>query len=222
MNFDLMDNNKVKIVGLVISNPTYSHEMFGESFYEFKMEVPRLSDCSDIIPITISERLMENSTVKIGEKLAINGQFRSYNKMIDNKSKLMLTIFVREILKNETEFSNCIDLTGYVCKDPIYRVTPFKREITDILIAVNRSYNKSDYLPCIAWGRNAKYIKDLKVGEKISVIGRIQSREYVKKTDDDSKSMVAYEVSLSKIIKIMNDEYKEKPIFCQEKLSKII
>lgn len=200
MNFDLMSNNKVTIAGKIISEPVFSHEIYGEGFYEFQLDVKRLSEVSDIIPVTISERLIKSSNLKVGQMISGTGQFRSYNKMDNNKSKLMLTVFIRELLPyDENKNPNCLEITGYVCKEPIYRTTPFKREICDVLIAVNRSYNKSDYLPCIAWGRNARFVKDFAVGDKVDIVGRIQSRPYQKKVDDVLESRIAYEISLSKI-----------------------
>ena len=170
--------------------------------------VKRLSGHGDILPVTISERLITDKDLKVGTTINALGQFRSYNKLVDGKSKLMLTVFVRELIEDEeVRNPNSIVLTGYICKQPIYRTTPFNREIADILIAVNRSYNKSDYIPCIAWGRNARFAKNLAVGEKIAVSGRIQSREYQKKiTDDDVKIMTAYEVSIGKLAAYENAE----------------
>lgn len=221
-DYDLMNNNKVKVVGNITKAPSFSHEMYGENFYEFEIEVPRLSLSSDYIPVTISARLMNEADISVGKLIAVSGQFRSYNKLIDGKSRLMLTIFVREILHDETQYTNSIEITGYVCKEPIFRVTPFKREITDILIAVNRSYNKSDYLPCIAWGRNARFIKDLNVGDKVNLCGRIQSRAYTKKTDDNVENKVAYEVSLSRITHVINDASIVVDYCKDEKITKII
>ena len=154
MNYEMMNNNAATLCGVVMSKPVYSHQMYGEGFYESTLSVPRLSEQLDVIPFTISERLLDGSGIEEGSLVTFSGQLRSYNKMVDGKSKLLLTLFVREILENdETRNPNTIDITGYVCKEPIYRMTPFKREICDVLLAVNRAYNKSDYLPCIAWGR---------------------------------------------------------------------
>lgn len=201
MNFEQMNNNKITLSGEVVTEPTFSHEMYGEGFYEFNLKVLRLSNTFDIIPVTVSERLLNENNVKLNSKVCGVGQFRSYNKFEDNKSKLMLTMFVREFLPYETNGDvNHIEITGYVCKEPIYRTTPFKREICDLLLAVNRNYNKSDYLPCIAWGRNAKYVKNFSVGDKVKVCGRVQSREYQKKLENDEiVTKTAFEVSLSKI-----------------------
>ena len=165
------------------------------------MKVSRLSLQDDFIPITISERLINEKNLIVGTELAIRGQFRSYNKLVDGKSKLMLTVFVREIVeKDPTLSTNIIELAGYICKEPIYRTTPFKREICDLLLAVNRAYNKSDYLPCIAWGRSARFISGVSVGEKLFVSGRIQSREYQKKLESgETETRTAYEVSISKV-----------------------
>lgn len=201
-------NNKVFISGEIVTDAEFSHEVYGEGFYEMNVLVKRLSGQGDILPVTVSERLISDGALKVGVTINALGQFRSYNKLVDGKSKLMLTVFVRELLEEApVRNPNSIVLTGYVCKPPIYRTTPFNREIADILIAVNRSYNKSDYIPCIAWGRNARFAKNLAVGEKIAISGRIQSREYQKRvTDDDIKTMTAYEVSISKLAAYENAE----------------
>ena len=194
-------NNKVFISGRVVGEKVFSHEIYGEGFYEIKVAVKRLSGQEDILPVTISERLITKENLEDGSKISAFGQFRSYNKLVDGKSKLMLTVFVRDIVDEDfCKNPNSIVLCGYVCKAPTYRTTPFNREICDMLIAVNRAYNKSDYIPCIAWGRNARFVKNLAVGERVALSGRIQSREYQKKTsDDDVKTMIAYEVSVSKL-----------------------
>ncbi len=200
MDYGLMKNNKVFVAGEVISKPHFSHEVYNEGFYEFDIRVARLSDSFDIIPITVSERLLADNKIEIGAKISGNGQFRSYNKLDEGKSKLMLTVFLRELLPFvENDNPNFVEITGYVCKEPVFRMTPFKREISDVLLAVNRSYNKSDYLPCIAWGRNARFVKNFAVGDKVTIIGRIQSREYQKKMEDDVITKTAYEISISKI-----------------------
>ncbi|MBQ7977208.1 MAG: single-stranded DNA-binding protein [Clostridia bacterium] len=208
MTFEF-NNNRVYLCGEIASEPVFSHEVYGEGFYDINLQVDRLSEQYDIIPITISERLFKDCELKIGNVLAINGQFRSYNKFVDGKSKLMLTVFVREIIEPiANQNCNIIELTGYICKEPIYRTTPFKREICDCLLAVNRAYNKSDYLPCIAWGRNARFVSGLTVGEKLYLTGRIQSRAYQKRLDDDTiETRTAYEVSVSKVSDQDNLQY---------------
>ncbi len=202
MNHDLLDNNKVFLQGKVASEPTFSHEVFDEAFYNLNLAIPRLSGQEDIIPITISDRLLADKTLKIGDLIAIKGQFRSYNKIEDEKSKLILTVFVRELCDYDQNANpNTIEIFGYICKSPIYRTTPFNREITDMLMAVNRSYNKSDYIPCITWGRNARFVGSMPVGTKLEVVGRIQSREYLKKYNetDEPVKKIAYEISVSKV-----------------------
>ena len=208
MNCFENDNNKVFIRGEIVTEAEFSHEVYGEGFYEIFVEVKRLSGQGDILPVTISERLITGKGLKVGDTINALGQFRSYNKLVDGKSKLMLTVFVRELLEdNPIKNPNSIVLCGYVCKPPTYRTTPFNREIADILIAVNRSYNKSDYIPCIAWGRNARFAKNLAVGEKIGISGRIQSREYQKRINDEEiKIMTAYEVSINKLSAYENAE----------------
>lgn len=201
MNYELLENNKVTLFGMIASQPEYSHEVYGEEFFTLYLAVERLSDHQDIIPITVSDRILKENNFEIGAKICLKGQFRSYNKIENDKSKLMLTVFVREIVNpEEVSVTNEIQLSGYVCKNPIYRTTPFKREICDVLIAVNRAYNKSDYLPCIAWGRNARFAKSLKVGSNVTVTGRIQSRDYQKKLDENQTiTKTAYEISISQI-----------------------
>ena len=201
-------NNKVFISGEIVSDAEFSHEVYGEGFYEMNVLVKRLSGQGDILPMTVSERLIADKQLKKGVIINALGQFRSYNKLVDGKSKLMLTVFVRELIDGITvKNPNNIVLSGYICKPPVYRTTPFNREIADILIAVNRSYNKSDYIPCIAWGRNARFAKNLGVGEKIAIAGRIQSREYQKRiSDEEIKVMTAYEVSICKLAAYENAE----------------
>lgn len=207
MNHDLLDNNKVFLQGKVASEPVFSHEVFDEAFYNLNLAIPRLSGQEDVIPITISDRLLADKKLQIGDLIAIKGQFRSYNKIEDEKSKLILTVFVREICDYDQDANpNTIEIFGYICKSPIYRTTPFNREITDMLMAVNRSYNKSDYIPCITWGRNARFVGSMPVGTKLEVVGRIQSREYLKKYNetDEPVKKVAYEISVSKVSTCQN------------------
>lgn len=204
MNAETKVNNKVFLSGKIFTEPKFSHELYGEGFYEFTLEVPRLSEQKDYIPITISERLMGIDTLTVGKKISFYGQFRSFNKMVGEKSKLMLNVFVKDFVDesglNEDYNPNVAELTGYICKPPVYRTTPFNREICDMLIAVNRAYDKSDYIPCIAWGRNARYVKNFEVGQCVSIAGRIQSREYHKKLDDGTTEVrTAYELSINKI-----------------------
>jgi len=197
----ILTSNKVFLSGTVDSTPVYSHELFGEGFYEFNLKVPRLSNQADIIPVTVSERLMEGQDLSLDSSMALNGQFRSYNKIVGDKSKLMLTVFVRDFCEKEkSDNPNMAELSGYICKSPIYRTTPFNREICDLLLAVNRAYNKSDYIPCIAWGRNARFVRSVEVGQKLKICGRIQSREYIKKfSETEQEVRIAYELSINKI-----------------------
>ena len=209
MNTNYEDNNHLTLVGKVTSDKRFSHEIYGEKFYIFNLSVPRLSGNADVIPVTISERLLTTQDVFIGAKLQIDGQFRSYNSYDNEKNKLILTVFVKDVQfleENQEEeeevrrdvVSNEVILDGYICKKPIYRKTPFGREISDILLAVNRAYNKSDYIPCIAWGRNARFCENVAVGTEVRIVGRVQSREYEKKHEDGTvEKKVAYEVSVA-------------------------
>ena len=218
------ENNCLTLVGKIISDKTVSHEIYGETFYIFNLEVPRLSGNEDIIPITISERLITNFDLSIGKSVIIEGQFRSYNSYTNEKNKLILTVFAKDIIENKEEeneerVTNEVVLNGYICKKPIYRKTPFGREISDILLAVNRAYNKSDYIPCIAWGRNARFCENMEVGTEVKVIGRVQSRTYEKKFEDGTvETRVAYEVSIGnlEIVDKNEDNQDETPEENQE------
>ncbi|MGY0372590.1 single-stranded DNA-binding protein [Clostridium sp. JNZ J1-5] len=206
---NLMLNNKIYLEGTCVSGLEFSHEMYGEGFYSFKISVSRLSDVNDILPITISERLLTELEIKEGLELVVEGQLRSYNKFIDGSNRLILTVFARDIQPciEKSKNPNQIFLNGYICKEPVYRTTPFGREISDILLAVNRPYNKSDYIPTISWGRNSRFCKTLKVGDNIKVWGRLQSRQYQKKVgENDVLSKTAYEVSISKLEYADEDE----------------
>ncbi|HHY83567.1 MAG TPA: single-stranded DNA-binding protein [Clostridiales bacterium] len=207
------DNNWVYVAGKMDSAVEFSHEMYGEGFYSFYLAVPRLSDYVDRLPVTVSERLIGEIDLNKGADIVITGQFRSYNKLIDGSNRLVLTVFAREISNqtDETKNPNQIFLNGFVCKPPIYRTTPFKREIADLLIAVNRAYNKSDYIPTIAWGRNARFCQKLAVGDNLKIWGRIQSREYQKRyPNGEVVDKVAYEVSVSKMEVVHSGREEEK------------
>lgn len=199
------ETNIVNLRGKIEDNLEFSHEIFGEKFYSTKIKINRLSNFYDVLPITISERLLQGIDLEENQNVNIIGQLRSYNKSVGDRNKLVLTVFVREIkpMEEDSKDPNSIYLDGYICKPPIYRKTPLGREITDLLVAINRPYNKSDYIPSIIWGRNAKFAKNLKVGDRIQLWGRVQSRFYEKKVDEDNIiKKVAYEVSVSKIKKV--------------------
>ncbi len=223
---NIIESNMVTISGKIVSELRFSHEVYGEGFYYFMLEVPRLSDSADKIPVTVSERLISKQKLELEKVIEVEGQFRSYNSYNNVGSRLLLTVFAREIkfLDDETKIRNPnqIFLNGYICKRPVYRTTPFGREITDMLVAVNRPYNKSDYIPCIAWGRNARYSESLSVGDNIKIWGRIQSRDYQKKTETgDIITKTAYEVSVTKMeicsSKVTDDRDKTEDQGMEEK-----
>ena len=231
MSTNYLENNYLTLVGKVTGEKKFSHEIYGESFYVFNLSIPRLSGNSDIIPITVSERLIKEDTLMEGKKLLVKGQFRSYNSYENEKNRLILTVFAKDIIEveenNEEEenemvkkdtITNEVVLIGYICKKPIYRQTPFGREISDLLLAVNRAYNKSDYIPCIAWGRNARFCQNLEVGTEVKVVGRVQSRNYEKKHEDGTvETRVAYEVSVGSLEVIdENEDSKQEVIEDQE------
>lgn len=246
MDTNYLENNYLTLVGRVNSEKRLSHEIYGERFYSFDLCIPRLSGSADVIPVTASERLFDDEMLQMGTKLLIKGQFRSYNSYENEKNRLILTVFAKDIQKleevesekeenveqtensvvSETEqnaeaarreafrkdyVTNEVVLVGYICKKPIYRQTPFGREIADILLAVNRAYNKSDYIPSIAWGRNARFCQNLEVGTEVKVVGRVQSREYEKKLEDGTiLKKVAYEVSVGSLEIVKEAEPKNE------------
>ena len=220
METNFLENNSLILVGKVANEKVFSHEIYGEKFYTFDLSVPRLSGNADLIPITISERLFKEDELVLEKKVKIKGQFRSYNSYENEKNRLILTVFAKDIifLDDEDEIvaskdfiSNEVTLVGFICKPPIYRQTPFGREISDILLAVNRAYNKSDYIPCIAWGRNARFCENIVVGTEVRIVGRVQSRSYEKKYEDGRiETKVAYEVSVASLEVVNKDNNEEE------------
>ena len=236
MDTNYLENNYLTLVGKVASEKKFSHEIYGERFYSFDLCIPRLSGSADIIPVTASERLFTDEMLQDGTKLLIKGQFRSYNSYENERNKLILTVFAKDIEEvkedeeevetenvEETEnvdseearkeafkkdyITNEVVLIGYICKKPVYRQTPFGREIADLLLAVNRAYNKSDYIPSIAWGRNARFCQNLEVGTEVKIVGRVQSRNYEKKLEDGTVlKKVAYEVSIGSLEVVKESE----------------
>ncbi len=194
------ENNSVCVCGIVHEDAEFDHRLYGEAFYSLKLYVPRLSGVADILPVTISNRVCPRMP-EPGEQIRVFGQLRSYNKRTESGNRLLITVFARDAECAEGEQpQNEVDLSGFLCKPVMFRTTPFMREISDILLAVNRSYNKSDYLPCIAWGRNAHFAKDICVGARLHVQGRLQSRLYQKTLEDGAVAeRTAYEVSCSSI-----------------------
>ena len=227
MDTNYLENNYLTLVGRVTGEKTFSHEIYGEKFYRFSLSIARLSGNADIIPITVSERLISDDTLSEGKKLLIKGQFRSYNSFENEKNKLVLTVFAKDVQElpeveaqegenseeapKKDEMTNEVVLIGFVCKKPIYRQTPFGREIADLLLAVNRAYNKSDYIPTIAWGRNARFCQNIEVGAQVKIVGRVQSRQYEKKHEDGTvETKTAYEVSVCGLELLSEDGKTQK------------
>lgn len=219
----IINNNTAYISGLISEEFCYSHEVYGEKFYTSIVDVERKSGVIDKVPIMVSERLADVGSLLIGdgdvtdkwvgERVYIYGQFRSFNKHDGNRNHLILHLFAREFfcIDDIGHDDNSIELDGFICKKPIYRTTPNNREICDILLAVNRPYRKSDYIPCIAWGRNARYTGDMEIGTNLRINGRIQSREYIKQiTEGYAERRTAYEVSISKLEVIDGEERKDQ------------
>ena len=204
MSEKMIENNKVSVIGEVVTGFTFNHEVCGEGFYMMDIAVKRLSGQTDILPLMVSERLLDVHQDYSGSTIEALGQFRSYNHHEGVKNRLVLSIFAREVrfMEEFTDYTktNQIFLDGYICKPPVYRRTPLGREIADIRLAVNRPYGKADYIPCISWGRNARYASSFEVGARVRIWGRIQSREYMKQLNGtESEKRIAYEVSISRM-----------------------
>lgn len=205
------NTNYIYLSGVISSPPEFSHSIYGENFYRLFLSVKRLSGVEDTVPVTVSERILPSAAVEIGTHFSVIGQVRSYNQRNSSGSKLIITVFAREMIQDtcadrDADCNEC-ELLGFICKPVIYRTTPFSREISDVLLAVNRNYGKSDYLPCIAWGRNARYLNKLTVGSELSVIGRLQSRDYKKLLDNgEIETRIAYEISCSSLELIERDK----------------
>lgn len=198
-----MENNFISLQGTVEGDVSYSHSVLDEDFYKFKLNVSRLSGVVDSLPVTVPKRLLDTVSLNDGDNISLTGQLRSYNKYLDNRTRLIITAFAKSIEEEkEEENPNNVVLNGYVCKEPTYRKTPFGREITDVIIAVNRAFNRSDYIPTICWGKNALYCRDLPIGTNVLIKGRLQSREYTKRNGEDFEVRTAYEVSVGEIEEI--------------------
>lgn len=228
LDTNYLENNYLTLVGKVTGEKKFSHEIYGERFYSFSLSIPRLSGNSDIIPVTVSERLITDEMLEEGKELLVKGQFRSYNSYENQRNRLILTVFAKDIMETKQDdeesemakkdiVTNEVVLTGYICKKPIYRQTPFGREIADILLAVNRAYNKSDYIPCIAWGRNARFCQNIEVGVQVRIVGRVQSRTYEKKFEDGTvETRVAYEVSVGSLELINENDSENENLSSEE------
>ena len=203
--------NSIQLRGHVCQPLQFGHELFGEQFFVTTLRVPRLSGAEDFLPITLSERLLIDEPIAAGSILCLDGQLRSYNKVVEGSGRLLITAFAQRLLPEEDEENpNRVQLTGALCKAPSYRTTPFGREIADLMLAVNRSYGKSDYIPCITWGRTARYAANLKIGDKVQLVGRFQSRNYQKQLPDGTiLNKVAYEVSVSRLSAMKEDPLTE-------------
>ena len=207
-------NNNVTLIGKIVEDFEYSHTVLEEKFYKTKFFVMRSSGTSDIVPLIVSEKLVDEDLSYTNREIRIEGQVRTYNKIVEDKNKLFLAVFVKwldfvaegKVEDDVITKNNEIILDGYLCKDAIYRKTPFGKEISDVIVAVNRPYRKTDYIPCICWGCNALWVSRLEVGTHVKIVGRIQSREYIKKlSDTESETRVAYEVSVERLIKVSDD-----------------
>ena len=204
--------NSIHLQGHVCQPLQFGHELFGEQFFVTTLRVPRLSGAEDFLPVTLSERLLIDEPIAAGSVLCLDGQLRSYNKVVEGSGRLLITAFAQRLLPEEDdENPNRVQLTGALCKAPSYRTTPFGREIADLMLAVNRSYGKSDYIPCITWGRTARYAANLKIGDKVQLVGRFQSRNYQKQLPDGTVlNKVAYEVSVSRLSAMKEDSFSEQ------------
>ena len=191
------NENAGRFVGCVLSEPVFSHENHGEDYFRIMLQIARLSGSADTLPLLVSRTQLEQTPVFAGERLAAEGEVRSFNNRSGVGSKLVLTVFVRTLRSAQADEPDCNRLTlqGTLCRAPIYRRTPLGREICDLTLAVNRRYGRADYLPCICWGTVARNCAERAVGDELRLEGRFQSRSYVKKLGEQSVSRTAYEVS---------------------------
>lgn len=210
--------NYLRLSGTLNDTPTFGHEVFGEKFYYATLSVPRLSGTEDLLPITLSERLIDGAELCEGSPLSIEGQLRSYNKVIEGAGRLLITGFAQRLMPlDDGENPNQVQLVGALCKLPSYRTTPFGREIADLMLAVNRAYGKSDYIPCITWGRTARFASHLKVGDKVQLMGRFQSRAYQKQLPDGTViGKMAYEVSVGRLLMADDAPHQPDPLLHHE------
>ena len=211
----IINKNQAELCGVISKAAEFSHESYGEKFYRIIVSVPRKSGYEDEIPVLVSDHLCKPNLLREGQCLSIKGQFRSFDKHDEDKNRLILSVFALvidllgeiKLLGEDISYKNKIELTGFICKEPTYRATPYEREISDVLLAVNRSYGKSDFIPCICWERNALFASDLAVGTQVELTGRIQSRKFEKRiSDDEYEERIAYEVSVSTICVIGGEE----------------
>ena len=213
---NIYETNKITACGQIKSPLQFSHKTYGEAFYTFELGIERRSGYVDEINVMISERLIYETPLQVGDFVEITGQIRTYNETVEGRNKLNVVVFAREIIINEdmVYYENYVYLEGFLCKPPIKRTSPLGRDICDLMIAVNRMYNKSDYIPCIAGGRNANYAETLGVGTKIFIEGRIQSREYKKKFEDGTSEVrKAFEVSILKLEEDADEQWDEEEPF---------
>lgn len=195
----IQNDNVVELVGEVREAPKFSHRCFDEDFYQFTLCCKRFSGTDDLIPILISNRTFNVKGIQSGMRLYIQGQIRTYNLHSEDSSKVKLNVFVIDIDETVYPDMNNVYLGGYLCKKPVFRVTPLGREIADVLIATNRQGGKSSYIPLVIWGRNARYVSTWDVGDYISVEGRIQSRTYKKTHKGETEIKTTYEISVVRL-----------------------
>ena len=187
--------NQITLRGTLTCTPAFSHENHGRHFFRFFMKIPRLSSNSDILPVIIPGYLLEGKLLEEGMSLCVSGQIRSHNLRADGKRHLSIFVFASCLEPDEEEPLNHVTLEGIVCREPSYRRTPLGREICDLMLAVPRGFQRTDYLPCILWGTTAREAASCRTGDMITICGRFQSRPYTKLTEEGPVHKTAYEIS---------------------------
>ena len=187
--------NRITLRGSLAELPAFSHENHDKRFHRFILEVERLSGAVDLLPVIVSEEVLCTMDLSGGSMLEITGQIRSFNSRAATGRKLVISVYAETLTAVEGEAVNDVALTGVICKPPVYRRTPLGREICDVMLAVNRPYRRTDYIPCIFWGRTATAVRQAQVGQSVALTGRLQSREYIKILEQGSEQRTAYEVS---------------------------
>lgn len=187
--------NAITLRGSLLELPKYSHENHGRHFYQFLLEVPRLSGAVDLLPVIAEQSILDSFDLSGGEMLTVTGQIRSHNHRADGVRHLMVFTYATGITAEDGEPLNEVTVTGPLCKEPIFRRTPLGRDICDVMLAVPRAFHRADYLPCILWGRTAQEISLCHISDRITINGRLQSRIYTKLSKDGAIQRTAYEIS---------------------------
>ena len=201
--------NHITLCGTLRALPEYSHSNHERRFFRFELEVERLSGTADVLPVMAAEDVLMAADLFAGGRFLVEGQIRSFNSRAESGRRLIISVFAESVTTTEQPPQNDAVLTGTICKPPIYRRTPLGREICDVMLAVPRQYQRTDYIPCILWGRSAQEAASALPGSKLHVTGRLQSRDYIKVIDGESFTRTAYELSVTEAEFLAEPDFSE-------------